>query len=156
MKKRNILLGSIVILFLLTLTGCGNKSAIDTKTFKDIGLKHGYTITDVKEQYSMYNNIKEATVIGSNDEWQIEFYVLNSSNDALGMFNTNKEIFESYKGAASIEGFKNIGNYNTYSLQSNGMYMHLCRIDNTLLYVNVPKQYEELVKNLINELGNCK
>lgn len=153
MKKRILLFSFACLSILLLLTGCGDKKAIDTKKFKDTAIKYNYDLVDVTDQYSMYNNIKEATIMGNINDWQIEFYVLNSASDAIGMFNTNKEIFESYKGSNSLEYYTNMTNNNTYSLQSNGMYMYLCRVDNTLLYINVSEHYRDLVKSIADELG---
>lgn len=69
------------------------------------------------------------------------------------MFNTNRSTFESYKGNSSSESSSSMGNYSSYTLTSNGYYMHLCRVDNTLLYVKVNDTYKDSVKKLIKELG---
>ncbi len=44
------------------------------------------------------------------------------------------------------------GNYDIYSLTSNGDFMYLCRIDNTLLYIDVEDIYKDEVKEIIDEL----
>ena len=54
---------------------------------------------------------------------------------------------------SSSESSSSMGNYSSYTLVSNGYYMHLCRVDNTLLYVKVSDTYKDSVKKLINELG---
>lgn len=92
-------------------------------------------------------------LLGSSDGWQVEFYVLDDSANATAMFNTNKNIFENYKGNSSSEKSSSIGNSASYSLTSSGYYMYLCRIDNTLLYVKVQDIYKDTVKDLVKELG---
>lgn len=151
MKKKNIFLGIICFLILFT-TGCGNKKAITTADFISKTKELGYESSDVTSQYASYGYIKEATVARSKDGYQSEFYVLDNKSHAVSMFNTNKSIFESYKGNTSAEASANLGNYSSYTLTSSGYYMHICRVDNTLLYVKVKDQYKDNLKKLINEL----
>ena len=40
-----------------------------------------------------------------------------------------------------------------YDLESGGYYMHLTKVDNTLLYVRVPSNYKENAKKIIKDLG---
>ena len=153
MKKRRIVLCVVCFLMLFALTGCGNKAAITTSDFKTVAEGHNYIITDAVSQYAAYDYIKEVTIAQSSDDWQVEFYVLDNAANATSMFNTNKATFESYKGNSSSESSTSIGNHASYTLTSSGYYMHLCRIDNTLLYVSVPDTYKNDVKELIEELG---
>lgn len=152
MKK--FLMGIFCVITLFTLTACStSKIAITTADFKSKMENHSYTTVDVMSQYESYGYINEATVAQSPDGWQIEFYVLADEANATSMFNTNKLTFESYKGNSSTESSASIGNYSSYSLTSSGYYMHLCRVDNTILYVSVPDTYEDVLKDLIEELG---
>ena len=153
MKKKNVLLGVICFLMLFALTGCGKKTAITTSTFKSKTESLGYTTADVTSQYASYGYVQEATIAQSSDGYQVEFYVLNDAANATSMFNTNKATFESYKGNSSAESSSNMDNYSIYTLTSSGYYMHLCRVDNTLLYVRVNDSYKDSVQSLIKELG---
>ena len=153
MKNKSILFGVVCFLMLFALTGCGSKTAITTSDFKSKTENLGYTNIDVTSQYSSYDYIQEATVAQSSDGYQVEFYVLDDKGNATSMFNTNKSTFESYKGNSSSESSSSMGNYSSYTLTSSGYYMHLCRVDNTLLYVRVKDTYKDSVKNLIKELG---
>lgn len=150
MKKK---IGFISILFvmLLILTGCGNKTAITTSKFISLTESEGYTISDVKDQFDE-DYLKEATV-AMGDGYQIEFYVLDSEFNAKNMFKYNKKIFLNYKGGLTSEVSSEVGNYSTYSLQSDGYYMYLSRVDNTLIYVRVESKYKDNVKNTIDKLG---
>lgn len=153
MKKKSIILGFMCLLIVFALTGCGNKKSITTDDFKSMAQNHSYTTTDVISQYASYDYIKEATVARSSNDWQVEFYVLDGNANATSMFNTNKEIFETYKSGSTSESSSNIGNHSSYSLTTSDYYMHLCRVNNTLLYVKVANTYKNEVTNFINELG---
>ena len=152
MKKKIISISLICMLLLLSLTGCTKKTAITTENFKSIAQSHNYSITNAKSQYSAYNYITEATIAGINNQWQVEFFVLESEADAKSMFETNKTIFQNSKGSVSTEKSTNLGNHSLYSLTSNGFYMYLSRIDNTLLYVKVSETYKDTIKDFIKEL----
>lgn len=152
MKKRNVIL-MMVFIVLLALSGCGDKTAIATSDFTSVAESHSFITSDASSQYSSYEYIKEATIAQSPDGWQMEFYVLDNEANAVSMFNTNREIFEGYKGNSSGETSSSTGNQSSYSLSSSGLYMHLCRVDNTLLYVKVDADYKDDAKELIEELG---
>ena len=148
MKRKKILF-TIICFLMLFITGCGNKKVITTDDFISKTKEMGYESTDITPQYASYGYIKEATVARSKDGYQVEFYVLDDKSHATSMFNTNKSIFESYKGNTSAETSANMGNYSSYTLSSSGYYMHICRVNNTLLYAKVKDQYKENAKKII-------
>lgn len=153
MKKRILLLGVICFFILFALTGCGNKTVISTGDFKSKATNLGYETTNVKKQFAFYDYIKEAIVATNSKGYQVEFYVLESKEEAKNMFNTNKTIFESYKVNISKESTTNIANYSNYTLVSGGYYMYICRVDNTMFYARVKETFKDDVKTLVQELG---
>lgn len=153
MKRGKIFLGVVLCFMVLLLTGCGNKKAITADDFSTIAEKYDCTIIDVMNQYSSYGVVDNALVARNSDGWQVEFYVLDSENSAASMFNTNQTTFENSKSGTTTESSSNMGNYSTYTLNSGGTYMHLCRVDNTLLFVKVDDTYKDTVEKLIKELG---
>lgn len=153
MKRGKIFLGVVLCFMVLLLTGCGNKEAITADDFSTIAEKYDCTVINVMNQYSSYGVVDNALVARNSDGWQVEFYVLDSENSAASMFNTNQSNFENSKSGTTTESSSNVGNYSTYTLTSGGTYMHLCRVDNTLLYVKVDDTYKDTVEKLIKELG---
>ena len=150
MKKKILFLG-LFLVSIFMITGCGNKKAVSTREFINITEQDGLTTVDVKDQFSD-ESVVEAT-IAYNDDYKLEFYILNSEASAKSMFSYNKNIFESRKSGISKYASTDIGNSSTYMLQSGGYYMYLSRIDNTLLYVSVSEQYKDNVKEVIKDLG---
>lgn len=150
--KKNLFLFSLLFSMLLILTGCGNKKVITTDKFIDITEKNGFVTKDVLDQFSN-TDVLDATIANYNSDFQLEFYVLDSTEGAKEMFLNNKNIFETYKGSVSKYSSTDIGNSSTYVLESSGYYMYLSRVDNTLLYVKVDDIYKERVKSIIKELG---
>ena len=140
-----------ISLILLIATGCSiTKKALTTEEFANIVKNQGMIVADVNEQFKDYGYIKEATVAANTEGWQIEFYVLDTKNDAKTMYNKNSIEFnkESTNSSSKIE----VGNYKKEVLESSDYYMVLARVDNTLLYVKVPTKYKEKAKEIVNAL----
>lgn len=154
MKKKKITMAVVIsILTLFILTGCGNKTAASIETFEQVSKEHGNEIIDITDQFQSYENLEKVIISKNTDDWNVEFYILNSEDSASSMFNLNKETFEKEKKDISSQSSSSFGNYETYTLTTGDYYMHLCRVDNTFLYVKVNKENKDAVKKLIKDLG---
>lgn len=155
MKKRNVFLKIILsVMMVFLLVGCGNnRKAITTEEFKDKAKSHNYIISNAISQFEEYKYINEATVVSNAGNWKVEFYVMKDNNSTSKTFEYSKENFIKSKGNGSKETSESIGNYSNYSLTTNGNYMYLSKIDNTLIYVVADEKYTEDIKNFIKELG---
>ncbi len=112
----------------------------------------GYVMVDITAQYASYGIDEAYLAVKPNQEYQIEFYELSSISKAESMFESNKENFKDRAGSKRVTSSYGFGNYDIYSLTSNGDFMYLCRIDNTLLYIDVDDSYKNEVKEIIDEL----
>ena len=149
MKKKSTFL---LLIIMIILTGC-SKNSLTTADFKTIAEKKGFMLTDVTNEYKSANFVQEGTVAESVDGWQIEFYILDSEENAINMFNINKDDFEKNKSEAFVSKSSHSSNYSKYSLTSDEYYMYIVRIDNTFLYTKVMIEYKESAKKLIQNLG---
>ena len=152
MKKKYLFLGIMVFLLMLTVGCAMNKEAISTSEFVEIATSKGYKTIDITDRYVDYDQVKEATKI-SEEGFDIEFYVLNSTSDAKEMYEKNKKILDDNKDGMSTDTTVTSGNYVTYDLKTTDNYIHLCQVDNTMLYVNVESGYQNKTNELIDELG---
>ena len=153
MKKKSILLVALFVGVLFLFTGCGKKTVATDADFRKVFQESGYAIYDATSQFDATGVVESASIAQSTSGHQVEFYVLKSEEDAVSMFNTNKSTFEAYKGNSSSESSANMSNYSTYTLTSSGYYMHLCRVDNTLLYVRVKDNFKKDVQAIVKKLG---
>lgn len=144
-----LLVSAVVIVFLVLGKG---KESITASEFYDEMNDEGLMVIDVTDQYASYGIDEAYIAVESNQEYQIEFYELSSVSKAENMFETNKEYFEDRAGSKRVTSSYGFGNYDIYSLTSNGDFMYLCRIDNTLLYIDVDDSYKDEVKEIIDEL----
>lgn len=167
MKKSTIAIIIAIIVVLVAVLGVGGffivKTVINLTKDKDlitaqeftITMKgKGYVVADVKDQFSNYDYISNAYVAVKGDySYQIEFYETTDESSAVSFYNNNKSIFESSKSSVSSENSKDLKNSSKYSLQSNGEYKVVSRIGNTVIYLNVDKDYKDEVDKILDELG---
>ncbi len=139
-----------VVVFLVVVDK--KKESISAHQFYQDMEKEGYVLVDITEQYAAYGIDEAYVAVKADRSYQIEFYQLASEDKAISMFDSNQEYFEGRAGTSRITSSYGFGNYDIYSLTSNGDFMYLCRIDNTLLYIDVDDKYKEEVKEIIEEL----
>ncbi len=162
--KKSIIIVLIIIAIIIAIFGIilvsvfvnltKEKTPMTASSFKNSMEQKGYIVSDANSQISEYDYIKQVYVaVDSDYSYKIEFYELSDENYAMNFYNTNKSIFESSKGNASAETSAGLKNYSKYTLSSNGKYMVVSRIDNTVVYLNVDDSYKDTVNNLLNELG---
>ena len=144
-----LLVSAVVIVFLVLGKG---KESITASEFYDEMNDEGLMVIDVTDQYASYGIDEAYIAVESNQEYQIEFYELSSVSKAENMIETNNEYFKDRAGSKRVTSSYGFGNYDIYSLTSNGDFMYLCRIDNTLLYIDVDDSYKDEVKEIIDEL----
>ena len=152
MKKLYLLL---FIFFLFLCIGCqSEKQSASMKDYQKIAESHDYQFFDVSDEFHNNKRINKAGMIATT-VWHTEFYILNNNEQAEEMFITNYDFFtEQKKSSTSYSDIEDYGsNYQTYSLTTNHAYMYISRIDNTLLYIQVPVEYHRKVKSIAKELG---
>lgn len=131
-----------------------NKESITANEFKDKMEDMNYIIVDAKNQFEEYDYIEKVYLAVPEDyEYQIEFYEMDREEQAITFYNHNKDIFESYKSSISSETSVNIGNNAKYTLTTEDEYRLLSRIDNTVIYVHVDKEYKDKIKETLKEIG---
>ena len=113
-----------------------------------------YFVQDATSQFEEYDYVKEVYISAQKElEYQIEFYELNTEQDAISSYNINKSKFEAKKSSTSTYTEVALGNNSKYTLTSNGQYMVVSRIENTFIYVHVDEEYKDEVKKILKELG---
>ena len=150
MKKIKLI---ICLFIIVILSGCDTKSAITNEKFIKEAKNNNYYVSDITSQYSGVSYIESANLAYVENEWQVEFFVFESTTKAMRMFDKNKEKFKSYRFNYSSEYDLNMNNYSIYSLTSNNKYMYISRVENTLIYVSTIEQHKDEVTKFIEKLG---
>ncbi|MDO4431707.1 MAG: hypothetical protein Q4B80_00195 [Aerococcaceae bacterium] len=159
MKKRWIILS--VMLGLLVLIGVSvnfllgqTKDVASIETFAQVAKEQNLVVVDVTEQFANETHVKSAHLATpEQNEWQIEFFHVESDAHARAMFKQNKANFEAEKGNSSMKMNINIGNFNTFSMTANKTYYYLSRVDDTLIYVKADSAYKDQIKEFIKKLN---
>ena len=144
-----LLIAAVVVFFVVVDM---EKKSMTAGEFYDEMEEVGYVMVDVTSQYASYGIDVAYLAVKPNQEYQIEFYELASESKAISMFESNKDYFKDRAGSSRVTSAYGFGNYDIYSLTSNGDFMYLCRIDNTLLYIDVDDSYKKEVQEIIDEL----
>ena len=150
---KKVVLCSITLAALFALTGCSKKS-MTAAMFKERMTAKGYDVKDVTSQYYYSNAVEKGYVaIDSGKNYQIEFFQLKDEESAISMYNTNKSKFESEKGSSSMSKNMDGKNFSKFALTTNGKYKVVCRVDNTLIYLNVSTKYKDEAADILDYLG---
>lgn len=154
MKKfGKILAGICAVLCLAVAAGCAaKKEPITAAEFSQRMEQEGYAILDVTEQFE--GQVLSATLaIEQSGAYQIEFFEVESEQQAEAAFAQNRATFESEKGLASSSFASNGRNFSIYAQTSDGEYSYVCRVGQTFVYASVPEQHKDAVKSAIKSLG---
>ena len=156
MKKtlKILLVITICLTSLFCLAGCGKKKTAKTADeFYTIMTEKKFVIKDSKSQYLSHNEIIRSYVAAPSDlSYQIEFLELDSDSSAKNMFASNQRIFQD-TSSTKVETNVSISNYSKYTLEADGKYKVISRIDKTLVYVDADIKYKDDVNKLLDELG---
>ena len=160
MKKR--ILNYVIVLVIiatamLTFTACGKtRKAITALEFEMEMEERGFAIYDVSANVAADagEEALKTAIIAMNDSYQIDFYVLHSVEEAKGLFELNKSIFEEGKtGTATDEVSISEKNYNVYGVIDGDNYHYISYTDDTMILFTVASTYADEVKEIITELG---
>ena len=154
MKKiGKILAGICAVLGLAVAAGCAaKKEPITAAEFSQRMEQEGYAILDATEQFE--GQVLSATLaIEQSGEYQIEFFEVETEQQAKMAFEQNRATFESQKGLVSSSYATNGRNFSVYAQTSNGKYSYVCRVGQTFVYASVPEQNKDAVKSAIKGLG---
>lgn len=160
---KKVLLIVILSTFIFMITGCGNKNGVlvnnNKKALTADGYKSkmedkGYTVIDASDQVSQYDYVKKLYIaLNADRTYQIEFTEFSDNDNAIAFFENNKKNFEDAKGDSSEYTKVKLGNYDKYTLLTNGEYNVVARIDNTTIYLNVDEEYKNDVQSTLKDLG---
>ena len=142
---------AVLLLGAFLLTACGSQKAITGDEFTSKMEAAGYAVYDISDQYSA--DIIYQALIAQKDDYQIEFYDLITTDDAISAFDYNKSDFESLQGTSAKNTNVEFSNGGRYTLTIDGSYKLISRIDNTFIYLDVPEKYKDDVVKVLKELG---
>ena len=153
MKTRKLNLCLILLIGLFLLNGCqSSKKPITLEEFQTYTEGKEYVFMNISEQFD-YDEKVESAAMASTSVWHVEFYILDSQENAEEIFEANRLSFQETKISTSAEKEKTAYHSKTYELTTSYEFMYLCQVDNTLLFARVPVEYRSKVLSFAKGLN---
>ena len=151
--KKKIGLVIVILTSIFMITGCGSKTALEPNDFVDLVEQKDYQTTNVIDQFSDYSQIKSAFIAQNKKmTYQIEYYELDTEENAKTFYTGNKDIFKGLSNKKSNTEV-DLKNYQKYTQSTDNTYSLISRIDNTIIYVNAKIEYKDEINKIIKTLG---
>lgn len=151
--KKKILSVLLVLSMLMVLCSCSKKEALKAEDFKSSMEDLKYTITDGTSQFE--KGLVNSVQLAKKDEYQIEFFVVPSIEQAQNAYKENKTNIQKAEKSSKTSSNKSVAvkNYSYYKVTTGDTYYVISRVDNTFLYAAIPVKYKSEATDTIEELG---
>ena len=154
--RRAVTIALMCIIMIFTLTACGERTPLTSADIESMAISEGLTITDLTAESDDSEAIEnEIYAENTAENWAVDFAVLSDETAAQQAFANLKTVFEASAGNATATTSVNVGNYQSYSISSNGQYMYVSRTGNTLIYTQTESSNKESVKDFISKLEDA-
>ena len=153
MKKKTIFFATMLLIMALALSACSlvkPRTALTADDFKTKMESAGLTVEDATDQFE--EGTVELVLIAYNDDYQIEFYVMETAAKAEQSFAGNKQNFEALSGNKSTASL-NGSNFNSFTMTLGGQYAVVSRVENTFIYVDEEVEHRDTIKEILKDLG---
>ena len=156
MKRVKIFVLLLACVFMIS--GCNlsskiNKQSLKAEEYKNIMEEKGYNTLDATGQFTQKFVKKVYLAVSNESTYQIEFYEIDTEKNAKDFYDNNKKIFEDSKTSGSVDSYVELGNHEKYTLKTGDTYKVISRIDNTIVYANVSKEFKADVNKVIKDIG---
>lgn len=153
-RVKTLIISVLCVSLVLLLTGCGTKEPITADDFKTKMEDKGYVVIDPMHITEYTPEIERVyTAQNKNNSYEIIYYQIDSDDNAKKIYNGIKNDYEKLKTGAVLETNVDLKNNNKYTLQNDGQYKVVSRIDNTIIYLDVADSHKNEVKDILKYLG---
>jgi len=150
MKKVALLVSIVMVLVIFT--GCKtSRTPINADTFIAKAEAAGYIVQDAADE--RVENFLIAIKGTDSIDYQIEFIVVSTVEQAKSAYQENYNKIESKKGTSSVHSSASIGNYSYYKLTTDGRYYVISRTENTFIYIDASAEYKNEISNFLSVIG---
>jgi len=91
--------------------------------------------------------------LATGDQFEIEFYVFETDQQARQAYNQIKRHIEDGAGNVRSHSEVNLANYGRFRMTSGGMFSVVSRIEHTLVFVNTDADNRDDVDAILERLG---
>lgn len=129
------------------------KEAMTSEEFKAFMEDKGFQVIDATSQLEGQNPALEKVYIAMKDDYQIEFFELSDVEITKQVYAGNVNTAKATAGSSRVTTNVDMNNYNKYSLQSDGQYTYISRIDSTMIFIRESETHKDTIKTLMKEIG---
>ena len=156
MRLKNILLVLTIISILVT-AGCGikpEKKAITEEVFTTAVEETGLSVNDDTETYSETVGITKSLYGVKDDRSEsYEYYLFRTTDDAGVQFDSLRIQIGGADAKDKIETNVSGTNYSLYKAEVDGLYYHVCWVENTLFFGSSVKENKNAVEKFAKTIG---
>ena len=151
MKRIGIL---FILLCCFVITGCSNKVK-EIKTLNDfdsVCTSLGFEANDNLQNYQTDSYIVGSRIVNL-DEYKVEMIIYDNEDNASKVQEEQIDTFLKVRNTL-VTVVKDKGkNYYEFKMVTNGYYMVSTRIENTLIFAQLPVDYKDKVDSIMDKLG---
>ena len=147
---------AVVVLLSTILNKYSDKKPISVDDFESTAKEYGYILGKDEEFLKENPDVEDILIaLDKENEYQIEFIVLEDKDTAKETFAFNKENLKELasESSSNISSSVNASKYSMYSVSTSDMYLYVARIDNTVVFATIDIEYKDKVKEFIKEIG---
>lgn len=158
-RKLALALGLVGLI--ASLSGCGlKKTAITADEFSSKMEDEGYQMVDITNQYEEVENALLA--MNLDDGYKIEYYNFADEDSARTAYNQTANKFDKKYNVKMMSMNLTFNHSQSFYFTGQGKdadgnklesYVHISRVDDTMILVVADKEYRDDIKAIIKELG---
>jgi hypothetical protein len=156
MLKMSLLL--MIVVIVITQSGCRVASGdpIDADKFAAIMEREGYEVLDftwqAKEEADFFVETLQYALVAIGDAYQFDFFQFSENSHAHTLFSSTRMELQDVQGnIVSLHNEQTTRDYDMYSFVSGGMYFHLVRIHNVVIFARADSEHRNSIREA---LGN--
>ncbi len=150
MKNKSILVGLIIIVGVIFLTGCGFYNLLDTEEFKDHFTELGYTISDSEE--AKYEADTYLVASKENVPYKIEYYEFKDEVEAKKIYKKYQSSIPEYITSDSKNQETTGAVFAKTVAVSDNEYIVISRVKNTLIFIVGTNEYSKDIDTLLKDI----
>jgi len=153
-KTKIIVFFLCITMITVSFVGCSSKMPITSNQFSQTMIAANFTVENVTAR-TQTNGLATSVIVAVKDDgsYQIEFWELTDGEVGKNVYNNNKKQLSKEHSSKAVLSEFNLGNYNYYAFTADGNFHMVTRIDNTMLYCEVDKEYKEEIIDFAEQLG---
>lgn len=150
MNKNSVILGIVIVIVVVLLTGCGFYNLVDATEFKQHFGALGYTTSDKEEP--KYENDIYLVATKEDVPYKIEYYEFEEELEAKKTYKKYIDSIVDYITSNSKNNETTGAVMSKMVAESEKEYIVISRVKNTLIFISGTKEYKNEINTLLEDI----